>query len=83
MRHAWDNNLVNIKKGIESPNFGKTGSLCPRSIKVINTETGEVFDSIKLASESTSIRKEDLAAKLRGAVSNDTNFKYYTNENIT
>lgn len=79
MKHAWDSGRIIRPQGISSPNYGKTGSLCFNSKKVINTETGEIFDSIKLAQGNIGIT--NLADKLRGVTKNNTNLKYYKDEN--
>jgi len=49
----------------------------PAAKKVINTETGEIFDSIKLAADSINISMDRLSDRLRGVVKNNTNLKYY------
>jgi len=45
--------------------------------KVINTETKEIFDSVKLAAESISHDSGGLSDKLKGKSKNNTNFEYY------
>lgn len=48
----------------------------PKSVKVINQMTMEVFDTIKQAAESQNIPPTTLANKLKGYRLNDTNFRY-------
>lgn len=45
--------------------------------KVINTETGEIFDSIELAAISIKMKYSRFAAQLRGQNPNKTKMKYY------
>lgn len=47
---------------------------------VINTETKEVFDSIRAAADSANMKPELLEKRLQGRIKNDTNFEYYTKD---
>lgn len=66
-KHAFDNGLNYINKESVRQRFSK---------KVINIVTGEVFDSIKLASESENINKFTLYSQLSNQNPNKSNFKY-------
>lgn len=48
-----------------------------KSKKVINTETGEIFNTIKAAANSKGIKASNLGEKLRGSIKNNTDFEYY------
>jgi hypothetical protein len=45
-------------------------------IEVINTETGEIFDSIRTAASSIGMKDYNLSNRLSGFIVNNTNFKY-------
>ena len=47
-----------------------------RKRPVINTETKQVFDTVKLAAESVNLKSTTLNAMLKGQNPNRTNFKY-------
>ena len=51
------------------------------SIKVINIETNEIFNSIKEAALSTTLSYNTLLLKLKGIRKNETNLKYYEENN--
>lgn len=51
-----------------------------RRKEVINTQTGEIYESVKKCSESNNIPISTLTGKLCGFRKNNTNFKYITNE---
>lgn len=57
-------------------NFGKTGYLCVSSKKVIDTENGVVFNSIKEAAESKGVNYRTLSGYLKGERPNKTKFAY-------
>lgn len=52
----------------------------PQRRKIINVETNEIFDHIKLAADSINMKTTTVNAKLTGQNKNDTNLKYL-NEN--
>lgn len=47
------------------------------SKRVINTQTGEVFSSVKVAAAKIGLRPNTLSRKLSGIRSNNTTLKYY------
>ena len=53
------------------------GANNPKSKKVINTETNEIFDCIKDAADSFKIKRTTLNSYLRGYAKNKTPFEYY------
>lgn len=55
----------------------KLGKLNPQSKKVINTKTGEIYDSIRQAADSISKRVHYLGARLNGTFKNDTDLELY------
>lgn len=57
-------------------------SIC-KSKKVIDTQTGEVFESIILAANSIKMTVDHLRNCLKGECKNKTNFKYYIDGNKT
>lgn len=73
--HAIENNLINFKSGKESPNYGKINKATCK--KVIDTETGIVYFSVKDASEKLSISLNYLYQMLRGQRNNKTNLIFY------
>lgn len=70
--------LIRNEKNSKS-NTGKPATK-GNSKKVINTETGEIFDSITLAAKSISKSREYIGDRLLNITKNNTNFKYYKNE---
>lgn len=80
-QHAIKTGLV--KTGIHSPSygrknsqFGKIGGLNNFAKKVINTETGEIFGSVKEAAESIGMKPENLSDRLCKRTKNKTNLQY-------
>jgi hypothetical protein len=45
--------------------------------KVINSVTGEIYDSVENAAKAIGYSRENLINKLRGKLKNNTNLKYY------
>lgn len=74
----------NLQKANSNPSDSKRRNLSKnRSKKVINTETGEVFDSILKAADSIKMTVDHLRNCLKGECKNNTNFKYYINGSQT
>ena len=80
--HAIRTGLV--KTGIHSPSYGtrnsqygKIGSLNNFAKKVINTETGEIFGSVKEAADSIGMKYGNLSDRLCKRTKNKTNLQYY------
>lgn len=80
-QHALKTGLV--KTGIHSPSYGnknsqygKTGSLNNFAKSVINTETGEIFGSVKEAAESIGMKDYNLSDRLCMRTKNKTNLQY-------
>lgn len=79
------------RKNLSKANRGKThseetrrklseankGGRSYRAKKVINTETGEIFDSIRASSIDAKMNEETLRQKLIGKRKNNTNYKLY------
>jgi group I intron endonuclease len=66
----WRNNISKAKKGKKYKQGLNTK-------KVINTETGEIFESIKQAALSIDMSVETLGNRLRGVTRNKTNLIFY------
>jgi group I intron endonuclease len=58
----------------------KLNSARTKSRKVINTETGEIFNTIKEGAESIGMKAYSLVWRLRGRIKNKTPFEYYIEE---
>jgi hypothetical protein len=67
MTHSFNNGLR--KKGKEHPN----------SVKIINILTGDIFHTLKDASEYYKINCSNLCSMLKGKYKNKTNLKYLIN----
>jgi hypothetical protein len=61
---------------IEKIKQNSKGSNNPKSKKVINTITGEIFDCAKYASDALGVKENTFRQWLRGERKNKTNFKY-------
>lgn len=66
----------NIAKGENNPMFGKNYGSAPKSVKIINIITLEIYDSIKRASEQENINKSTLSGYLNNRIPNKTNLRY-------
>jgi hypothetical protein len=55
-------------------NFGKDNH---KSKRVINTETGEIYENLRIASEITNINYLKLRSYCQGKVKSKTNWKYF------
>lgn len=66
--HAFENGL---NKRID---FYTKGKIPVNALKIINTKTGIIFGSIKLAAESIGMKSRTLTAKLSGQNKNNTDF---------
>lgn len=55
----------------------RVGKVPVTAKKVINTETNEIFSSIREAAEKNNINQGTLTSRLNGRLVNNTNFKYY------
>jgi hypothetical protein len=76
-------NHTSKKEGYINPRKNKkvseetlTKMIQSKSKKVINIETGEIYNSVKELSEILNINYNTLQAKLKGSIKNNTNFKY-------
>lgn len=67
-------------KGEKSSLYGKTGDKHYKSIKVINTDTGEIWNSIRECADENNIRRINLVRWLNGTHKNKTSFKYFKPE---
>lgn len=80
---ARNKHSINHKGKIMSPesrqlmSINSSGAANPKSKQIIDTATGSVFDSIKLAAESIKMKPVSLSDRLIGKVKNNTNFIYY------
>jgi hypothetical protein len=85
IQHAWSIGLCkpsdNQKKAISKHSKIRIGELHYRSIKVLNTENGQIFSSIKIAANFFGLNDHTLAGYLRGQYKNKTSLVIYKNEN--
>lgn len=68
--------LKHAPSGEDSILFGKKGKDCVNSKKVLNKETGIVYDSALEAAKSINMKYEKLTDRLRGGVRNRTPLVY-------
>ena len=61
-KHAYENNLIKVKRGKEHSMFGKTGKECSSSEVVYCLNTKEKFDSMTQAAQSANLRSSDISA---------------------
>ena len=69
IKHAYKNNLIKTKRG----------GLHYKAKKVLNTNTGKVYDSIVEAADSINITGKSLSRMLNNTRKNTTNFVIYGN----
>ena len=60
----------------------ETEYLKPKLTKVINIETGEIYESIKQCAEMNNISYKTLGKRMSGELKNNTPFKRYENDRI-
>lgn len=72
-KHANENGLSRYLTGKNHPLHGTNGNNCR---KVIDTKSGEVFDSIKKAALANNIGHSNLEKRLSGKHKNKTSLKY-------
>jgi len=70
---SWRKNISNAVKGENNSQYGKVTAIAR---KVINTETGNEFDSVTAAAESVGIKMKTLYNKLSGHRPNNTNLRF-------
>lgn len=81
VKHAFSIGLSKINKE-QRDRFVKmaknaTGGNNPSSVKVINTESGVVYETVSEAARSIDMKISTLVMKLRGVNKNNTKLKYY------
>lgn len=72
----WKDKIRQTKYGENNPMYGITGINHPNSKKVIDIETGEVFDSVTIAAEKHGIKMKTLYNMLSGHRNNKYNLKF-------
>lgn len=72
----WRDNIAAAVTGEKNVMYGRVGSMHPSSRKVINEETGEIFHSVKEASESVGIKMKTLYNQLSGHRRNSTRMRF-------
>lgn len=76
--NSSQNHIHAFKLGLKSiSKLNRTITSDRHSVKIIDTVTGVVFDSIRIASKNAGVSESHLAQMLRGVYKNKTNFKYY------
>jgi hypothetical protein len=81
IEHAFNNGLKKISNKQRSRFLsmvkGQVGKKNPASRKIINTKTGEIFNTIKEVLPIVNLKRTTFQAMLSGQNPNKTNFKYY------
>jgi hypothetical protein len=81
IKHAFKNGLSKISENQKNRFIQMTklqiGSNNPAARKLINTETGEIFDTIKEVLPLVNLKRTTFQAMLNNQNPNKTNFKYY------
>lgn len=72
----WKEKIRETKIGELNPMFGITGSKHPNSRKVININTGEVYDSVSIAADKHGVKMKTLYNMLSGHRVNKLNLKF-------
>ena len=72
----WKEKIRETKIGELNPMFGKTGAKHPNSKKVININTGEIYDSVTIAAEANGFKMKTLYNILSGQRNNNTQLKF-------
>lgn len=72
----WKEKIRATKIGELNPMYGRTGAKHPNSRKVINTDTGEIYDSVSIAAESNGMKMKTLYNMLSGHRTNKLNLKF-------
>lgn len=84
-RHAYDKGLISFNElsKIKSLEFNKLriGEKNHKSRKVIDTDTMEIFVSVKEASLKIGVKPATLYARLSGICKNETSLKFYIKNN--
>jgi len=75
--HAHKTGLKQGRKGVLSNFYNKTGKENFKSIKILDTKTNKVYDSLKLASEDLLINYNILSKNLNGQNKNKTSCVYF------
>jgi hypothetical protein len=73
----WVDSIRAAKIGEKNPMFGKTGAAHPNSRRVINKETGVVYDSVQIAADSLGYKMKTLYNWLSGHRINNTNLEFH------
>jgi hypothetical protein len=75
------NKMAKTRKGAkwteEQKEKARLSMLGKNKKKVINSVTGEIYDSVENAAKAIGYSRENLINKLRGKLKNNTNLKYY------
>jgi len=74
--HAIKTGLKIIHKGEKCFHFGKRGSETNRAKKVIDTETGKIYDCLKDVGNDSIYTYKNLSRQLSGSRKNNSTFKY-------
>ena len=72
--------LLTLGYNVEFSDY--VGSLQIKLTKVINIETGEIYESIKQCAEMNNISYKTLGKRMSGELKNNTPFKRYENDRI-
>jgi len=72
----WKERIAAAKIGQLNPMYGKTGADHPNSRRVRNRETGEIFDSVQIASDALGFKMKTLYNWLSGHRKNPTALEF-------
>lgn len=72
----WKDKIRDTKYGEQNPMFGRTGEKHPMSKKIIDINTGEIYNSVTEAAEANGIKMKTLYNFLSGHRPNKTTLKF-------
>jgi hypothetical protein len=73
---SWRNNIAAKKVGKLNPMYGKTGAAHPNSRKVKDNQSGDIYDSVKIAAEALGFKMKTLYNWLSGHRPNPTSLEF-------
>lgn len=76
LSEEWKNKIRVTKIGELNPMYGRNGLNHPNSKKVINTETGVIYDSVTIAADVNGFKMKTLYNILSGQRPNKTTLKF-------
>lgn len=74
----WKARISSAVRGPANVMYGRTGSAHPASRKVLDVQSGTVYDSVLLAAEATGHKMKTLCNYLSGHRANPTSLEFFT-----